>query len=157
MIAKTTRAVEAAFKEQNWNYKVDEHPDGKASAIVTGFDLKSGRSLQVLLISGDVDRGEDLALRVFQYVTVPAGKEEKALKVCNEVNGRYRFFRFVYRENGSVTIEADMPAETQNPSDVAIELLYRLLDVADDAYPIFEKALEGSATPSGSPNSAERY
>ena len=141
MIAKTTQAIEAAFKAQNWNYSIDEHPDGKASAIVTGFDLKSGRSLQILLISGIIDRGEDLAVRVFQYITVPAGKEEKALKVCNEVNGRYRFFRFVYRDNGSVTIEADMPAETQNPGDVAIELLYRLLDVADDSYPIFEKAL----------------
>jgi hypothetical protein len=141
MIAKTTKLVEEAFKAQNWNYNIDEHPDGKNSALITGFDLKSGRSLQIFFISTEMEKGEDLAVRVFQYMTVPEGKLEKAISACNEANGKYRFVRFVCRNNGNIAMEMDMPAETQNVGAVAIELLYRLLDIADDAYPEFEKAL----------------
>lgn len=141
MITKTTRAVEEAFKAQNWNYHIDEHPDGKNSALITGFDLKSGRSVQIFFISTEKDRGEDLAIRVFEYMAVPEGKMDKAVAACNAANGRYRFVRFVCRENGNVALEMDMPAETQNVGPVAIELLYRLLDIADSAYPELEKAL----------------
>ena len=141
MVTKTTKLIEEAFKAQNWNYSIDEHPSGQSSALITGFDLKSGRSLQILFISSNLERGEDLAIRVFQYATVAESQAEAAVKACNEANGRYRFFRFVYRDNGNIAIEADMPAETQNVSAVAIELLYRLLDVADDAYSLFEPIL----------------
>lgn len=141
MITKTTRTVEEAFKAQNWNYSIDEHPDGKNSALITGFDLKSGRSMQIFFISTENGDREDLAIRVFQYMAVPEGKEQKAMAACNAANGKYRFIRFVCRDNGSVTLEMDMPAETQNVGAVAVELLYRLLDIADDAYPDFEKAL----------------
>ena len=140
MVTKTTKLVEEAFKAQGWNYKIDEHPNGKSSAIVTGFDLKSGRSIQILLISGELERGEDLALRVFQYADIPTERETEALRACNEANGKYRFVKFVYHDNGSVVIEMDMPSETKDVGNVAVELLYRLLDIADDAYPIFEKA-----------------
>lgn len=157
MITKTTQAIEAAFKVQNWNYNIDEHPSGNSSALITGFDLKSGRSIQIFFISANVERGEDLAIRVFEYVSIPTGKTAEARKACNEANGKYRFVRFVARDNGNVAIEMDMPAETQNVGAVAVELLYRLLDIADDAYPIFEQAFAGPSAPSFSSNSADRY
>lgn len=141
MVMKTTKEVEAAFKAQNWNYSIDEHPSGESSALITGFDLKSGRSLQILFISSSVNKGEDLAVRVFQYLNVPAGKADAAIRACNEANSQYRFVKFVYHPNGSVSIEMDMPAEAQNVGAVAVELLYRLLDIADAAYPAFDKAL----------------
>ncbi len=156
MITKTTKRIEEVFKAQNWNYSIDEHPSGGSSALITGFDLKSGRSIEIFFISGAADQGEDLAVRVFQYVTIPSGREEAGRRACNEANSKYRFTKFVYRESGDVAIEMDMPAETQNVEAVVVELLYRLLDIADDAYPIFEKALATSTTPA-SPNSTERF
>ncbi len=141
MITKTTKEIEAAFKAQNWSYNIDEHPNGSNSALVTGFDLKSGRSLQILFISADTEQGQDLAVRVFQYMTVPEGKAEAALKACNEANEKFRFAKFVYNASGNIYLEMDMPAETKEVGPVAVELLYRLLDIADSAYPIFEKAL----------------
>lgn len=157
MIMKTTKEVEAAFKAQNWNYNIDEHPSGESSALITGFDLKSGRSLQIFFISSSVSKGEDLAVRVFQYLSYPENKKDAILRACNEANEQYRFVKFVCHSNGNVSIDIDMAAETQNVGAVAVELLYRLLDIADAAYPIFEKALGGSAAPTASPNSAERF
>ncbi len=139
MVMETTKKVEAAFKARNWNYNIDEHPSGNSSALITGFDLKSGRSLQVFFISGRQDKGEDLAVRVFQYISVPAGKEAAALRACNEANMAMRFAKFVLRSD-NINIEMDMPAETQNVDAVAVELLCRLLDIADEMYPTFEKA-----------------
>lgn len=141
MIMQTTQKVEAAFKAQNWNYSIDEHPSGESSALITGFDLKSGRSLQIFFISSSVSKGEDLAVRVFQYLTFPESKKDAVIKACNEANEQYRFVKFVCHDNGNVSIDTDMAAETQNAGAVAVELLYRLLDIADAAYPIFEKAL----------------
>ena len=141
MVTKTTKLIEEAFKAQNWNYSIDEHPSGQSSALVTGFDLKSGRSLQILFISSSLERGEDLAIRVFQFVSVPEGRSDAALRACNEANSKYRFAKFTCRDNSSINIEMDMPAEAQNAGAEAVELLYRLLDIADDAYPLFEKAL----------------
>ena len=157
MITKTTQAVEAAFKAQNWNYNIDEHPSGNTSALITGFDLKSGRSIQIFFISANAERGEDLAIRVFEFMAVPAGKEAAALRACNEANNEFRFAKFALLNNGNIAIEMDMPAETQNVGAVAVELLYRLLDIADNAYPIFEKALSGGPAPTFSPNNSERY
>ena len=110
MITKTTKEIEAAFKAQNWSYNIDEHPNGSNSALVTGFDLKSGRSLQILFISADTEQGQDLAVRVFQYMTVPEGKAEAALKACNEANEKFRCAKFVYNASGNIYLERDMPA-----------------------------------------------
>ena len=51
MIMQATKTIEEAFKAQNWSYKVDEHPDGKSSAVITGFDLKCGANVQIFFIS----------------------------------------------------------------------------------------------------------
>ena len=156
MITKTTKEIEAVFQAQKWNYSIDEHPNGTTSALVTGFDLKSGRSLQILFISNDTGETPDLAIRAFEFFSVPAGKEGKALEACNQANNEFRFAKFALLGNGNIAVEVDMPAEVQNVGAVAVELLYRLLDIADNACPIFEKALSPTSAPADSPN-GERY
>lgn len=136
MIMQATKTIEEAFKAQNWSYNVDEHPSGNSSAVITGFDLKCGANIQIFLISA---ADNDLAVRVFQFLPIPAGKEHAAIHLCNDMNCKFRFAKFVVSDS-NVGIQMDMPVEAKEVGPVATELLYRLLDIADNAYPEFQKA-----------------
>lgn len=152
MIMKATKTIEEAFKAQNWNYSVDEHPEGSSSAVITGFDLKCGANVQIFFISA---ADNDVAIRVFKLLAIPAGKEHAAIHLCNDINCRYRFAKFVTAD-GHIGMQMDMPVETQNVDKVCVELLYRLLDIADAVYPVFQREFGAPAAPS-SPNGADRF
>ncbi len=132
MVYQTTKDIEAAFKAQNWNYNIDEREN--SSALITGFNLKSGGSAQFFFIS---TADKDLAIRVFQVMDVPAGKESAALQACNKINLDYRYLKFVV-DNGHIGAQADVAVETANMGPVAVELLYRALDIIDAALPTFK-------------------
>ncbi len=151
MVFQTTKDIEAAFKAQNWSYDIDEREG--SSALITGFNLKSGSSVQVFFISaGD----KDLAIRIFRLIAVPAGKQDAAIRVCNSMNQEYRYVKFV-SDNENISAQLDVAIETANKGPVAVELLMRTLDIIDGALPTFRAALEPSPAVHSSPNSAERY
>lgn len=152
MIMKATKTIEEAFKAQNWSYSVDEHPESTSSAVITGFDLKCGANVQIFFISA---ADNDVAIRVFKLIHIPAGKEHAAIHLCNDMNCQYRFAKFAV-SGEYVGIQMDMPVETQNVDKVCVELLYRLLDIADNAYPVFQKEFGAPAAPA-SPNGADRF
>ncbi len=157
MIFAATKAIDAAIKAQNWTCDIDEQD--KTSAVITGFNMKSGSSMQIFFISA---ADNDVAIRVFQFISIPAGKMDAALRVCNDINRQFRFTKFVANDNGFVGIEMDVAVETANIDKVAIELLMRLLNIADEAYPTFKQAFDGPTvqtprfiSPNG--NGAGRY
>ncbi len=151
MIYQTTKDVEAAFKAQGWNYQLDEREG--SSALVTGFNLKSGGSVQVFFISaGD----KDLALRIFSVLPIPAGKEDAAIRTCNKINLRYRFAKFV-ADNGNIGVQLDAATETANMGPVAVELLSRTLDIIDESLPVFRSAFGPASSAPNSPNNTGRY
>ncbi len=157
MIFAATKAIDAAIKAQNWSCDIDEQE--KSSAVITGFNMKSGSSMQIFFISA---ADNDLAIRAFQFIPIPAGKMDIAIKTCNAINRQFRFTKFVANDNGFVGIEMDVAVETANIDKVAVELLMRLLNIADEAYPTFKQAFDGPAvqspriiSPNG--NGAGRY
>jgi len=155
MIFAATKAIDAAIKAQNWTCDVDEQE--KSSAVITGFNMKSGSSMQIFFISS---ADNDVAIRVFQYISIPAGKLDVAVKTCNDINRQFRFTKFVANDNGFVGIEMDVAVETANIDKVAIELLMRLLNIADEAYPAFKQAFDAPTVQTPhiiSPNGSDRF
>ena len=136
MIFKATQEIDAAIKAQNWNCQIEEH-DG-TSAVVTGFNLKCGVPVQILFISA---ADNDVAIRVFHLLQAPADRRQAMLEACNKVNLAYRFTHFVLADDNSVTIQMDVPVEAKETGAVAVELLVRMLNITDEAYPILAKAL----------------
>lgn len=154
MIFKATKEIEAAIKAQEWNCSVDEQPDGSSSAVITGFNLKCGSSIRVFFISA---ADNDAAVRVFEFIPIPAGKGHEAIHMCNDMNRRFRFAKFVVGTT-HVGVEMDMPVETQNPGPVCVELLVRLLNIAEEALPEFQKAFNDTpAAPVAPSGNSERY
>lgn len=158
MIFKASKEIENAIKAQGWNCSVDEQPDGSSSAVITGFNLKCGASIQIFFISA---ADNDAAVRVFEFTPIPAGKAHEAIHMCNDMNRRFRFTKFVAGPT-HIGVEMDMPVETQNPGAVCVELLVRLLNIAEEALPAFQQAFGGApaapaAPASPSSGNSERY
>ena len=56
------------------------------------------------------------------------------------MNNKFRFAKFVV-SGDHVGMQMDMPVEAKEVGPVCTELLYRLLDIADNAYPEFKAQL----------------
>lgn len=156
MIFQASKDIEAAIKGQNWNCGVDEREN--SSAVIAGFNMKTGNQMQVFFISA---ADNDAAVRVFQFFQTPAGKQSEALRVCNRLNRDFRFAKFVLEDDGWVGIQMDMPTEAKPIGQVCLELLMRLLNIAEEAYPslaaLNAPAAGGNDAPNASGNSAGRF
>lgn len=126
MVFQSSKAIEAALKAQNLNCDVMEGPD--SSAVVTGFDLKSGDAATIHFIS--TNDKNDVAVRVFHFAK--GGDSAKVLAAVNELNCKFRYAKFALRE-GEVCVEMDIPQETTDVGKVAFELLVRSLDIMAEA------------------------
>lgn len=156
MIFKASKEIEAAIKAQEWNCHIDEQPDGSSSAVITGFNLKCGANIQIFFISA---ADNDAAVRVFEFIPIPAGKSHEAIHMCNDLNRKFRFTKFVAGPT-HIGVEMDMPVETQNPGAVCVELLVRLLNISEEAYPALQQsfgAAPASPASSGGNGNADRY
>lgn len=126
MIFQPSKDIEAALKAQNLNCDVMEGPD--SSAVVTGFDLKSGDAATIHFIS--MSDKNDVAVRVFHFAK---GDPAKLQSVVNDLNCKFRYAKFTLRDEGEVCVEMDIPQETADVGKVAFELLVRSLDIMADA------------------------
>ena len=133
MIYQSTKAIEAALKAQNLNCDVMEGPD--SSAVVTGFDLKSGDAATIHFIS--MSDANDVAIRVFHFAQ--GGDPAKVQAAVNDLNCKFRYAKFTLRE-GEVCVEMDIPQETTDVGKVAFELLVRSLDIMAEASPDLKAA-----------------
>lgn len=126
MIYQPSKLIQEAMKAENFNCDVMEGPD--SSAVVTGFDLKSGDAATIHFIS--MSDKNDVAMRVFHFAK--GGDPAKVLGVVNELNCKFRYAKFTYRD-GEVCVEMDAPQETTDIGKVAMELLARSLDIMAQA------------------------
>lgn len=115
---------------------------GDSSAVELGIRLRSGAGFMFQFISSG--EGNDIALRVFDLVSVPESGFQQVLLVVNELNRDYRYAKFVLiHQQNTVQMEMDVPKNTQDPGGVSLELLHRGAQILEDAYPRLLKAVSG--------------
>ena len=108
------------------------------SVEVGGLDNKG--TLQIFIVFDDDN--EAAALRVHDYVKVPENRLPAIFKVCNEMNAAYRWVKFyVDKEDNSITVEDDAIIQPESCGEEIFELLLRIADISNEAYPNFMKAI----------------
>lgn len=132
MVFESSRQIKAALDAQNIRCQIDEGPD--SSAVITGFDLKSGDAATFHFIS--MSDKNDVALRAFHFAK---GDPAKLLSVVNALNCKFRYAKFALRED-EVCVEMDIPQETTDVGRVAFEMLARSLDILAEAAPELKAA-----------------
>ncbi len=78
------------------------------------------------------DDHESAALRVFSICEIPKERIAAALLLCNELNNKWRWFRFYIDEDREVTMAADVKFSMDNCAEVCYEILQRGVQILDD-------------------------
>ena len=140
MIYKATNLITKEMDEVGIRYTVRESED--CSRIYAKFLINNGPGLAVQFISRDDDN--DVSIRLFRLIgDVSEEKKGKICSVVNECNGKYRFLKFTFDEEKDVNIEYDLTTTSSDDSvgPQACELFMRIMDVANEVYPLFMQAM----------------
>ena len=86
--------------------------------------------------------GESVAIRVFDMVKVPAEKVDVMYPAINSLNRHFRFAKFVLdTDDNTIQAEMDTAFRSRDVGEICYELLIRMVDICDTAYPDLMKAL----------------
>ena len=75
------------------------------------------------------------------FCSVPDEKQVDLMVVCNALNKQYRWFKFYVDDDGDVMVEDDAILSMDNVGDECLELIVRMVNVVDEVYPVFMKAI----------------
>lgn len=135
---KMTRAIYDQLKATS-DYKVFTEESDKTSHVWLQFGIKNGGSYRIRFISHDDDN--DVSVRVFSIVTVDEERRPKVLPVINQLNSKFRFVKFVLDNDGDINLEYDYLMDCPDPAASAKELIIRMVQIIDDAYPELMRAM----------------
>lgn len=131
------------FEEKNIRFRVQESEE---STRIIADVIVDYTSFSVVYITDSDDN--DVAVRVPHYVRFLEKNRAEVLRVCNEMNVKYRFCKFSLNDSvGSVTMEYDLPTHTENIGDAAVEIFQRVMQIAEEAFPYYMRAIWASKEP----------
>ena len=134
---KATRSIYRALKADS-DLKVFTDEDDSRSFVWLQFGIKNGGTYRINFISTDDDN--DVAVRIFGIVNASSDNIRPLLSVVNKLNCKYRYAKFSIDKDGDVNIEYDFPLSS-TPEDCAREIVLRLANIIDEAYPELMRAI----------------
>lgn len=135
---KMTSRIYKALSE-NDDLKVFTDDLGDSSNVWLQFGLKNGGSYRIRFISKDDDN--DVAVRIFELISVDESRWAKVLPVLNQLNARFRYAKFVLDKDGDINLEYDYLMHCPDPAASALELVIRIVKIVDEAYPEIMRAM----------------
>ncbi len=113
----------------------------KEDLLRVGWDFNGG-SIQIYFDFDDTDT--HVHLEGLDFIKVPEEKYESMYKVLNEVNDTYKYVKFVLdTEDGQLNAREDVVIQLDTCGEECYELMIRMVQIVQDAFPNFMKALWG--------------
>lgn len=137
MVYNASKEISRVFDDNNINHRINE--TANTSSVEAGYTGDNAPNFIVRFISTDDDN--DVAVRILSFVRVPDSKHTAVLEAINSLQRRFRYVNFTIDDDGEVNIGYDFPLRTANVGDVAVEMFIRMVKIADEAYPLFMKAI----------------
>lgn len=90
----------------------------------------------------DKDGGHTVTFRDWEICSFKDdSKYAKGLIVCNAMNAQYRWVKFYLDDDRDVVAQCDAVVDEDTVGKECMELVLRLVNIVDEAYPNFMKAL----------------
>ena len=96
-----------------------------------------------LFLLFDEDNDKYVTIRSYSIGNFPKNGRAKALLVCNEMNLKYKWAKFSLDKDNDIAVQADAMVEIYSVGEYVTELCHRLVNIIDDAYPVFMRARWG--------------
>lgn len=135
---RATQEIYDALRQKD-GLKVFTDENGNQSEVWLQFGLDAGGCYRIKFISRDNDY--DVAVRVFSLASVSENQRAKVIPVLNDLNCKYRFFKFCCDSDGDVNVEYDFLMHGTNPAAGAHEVVQRIVNVLDEVYPMIMRAM----------------
>ena len=90
------------------------------------------------------DKDTNVAIRAFSIIKVPESKKVNAIVMCGVLNNAYRFVKFCIDKDADLNAEIDAVIEPYTAGKVCFELLVKLTEILDKAYPAIMEAFWNS-------------
>ena len=137
-VFKATREIAAKLDSEEIKYSILTGND--SSTVQVKYSGDNFSTLEILFISRDDDN--DVAVRAWGFVSgIAKEKRDKMIGVVNAMNDRFRYVKFVLDDDDDLNLTYDIPMTVTNVGEVAREIISRFVNIADEAYPEFMKAL----------------
>lgn len=109
------------------------------AVIRVGWNLE-GTTLGVFFMFDE--NGTSVHIEGHDFLTFTKDKCDKMYKICNDLNRKYRWVKFTVDVEKSVAVvECDAVIQLDTCAEEAVELMLRMTNIVEDAYPIIMKAL----------------
>lgn len=128
------------FDEKEIHYRIQERED--ETRLVADAVVDYAAFSVAYICTGEEC---DISIRIMHFVRFKEQDYPEILRVTNTLNTKYRYAKFsANAEAEAVTIEYDFPEKTEGIGEAAYELFQRLLQIAEEAYPEYMRAIWGS-------------
>ena len=136
-MSMTLTMTKAYLEAKNFKHRVVE----ERNVIETGVGgLKNKGNIEITIFFDDNDR--TVAIRTFEYCSFPAEKKAAMYEVCSKLNNEFRWIKFYVDErDNTITLADDAIVQLDTCGEEIWEIMVRLSDIADDAYPTIMKAI----------------
>ena len=137
-VFRATKEVAAALDQKEIKYNILTLKE--SSAVQVKYSGDNFSTLEILFISSDDD--SDVKVRVFGFVSgVPKDKRGAVLETINAMNDKFRYVKFTLDSDDDLNISYDVPVSEKEVGSIACEMVARFVNIADEAYPEFMKAI----------------
>lgn len=115
------------------------NPDEEGNVVHLGYSLDNTHVDIYVDFGAD---NEDVHFYATNFVKIPEEKRGISCQICNTLNNTYRFVKFTWdEEDASLDCKADAVIQLDSCAEEAFELVVRITQIIDDAYPTIMKAL----------------
>ena len=136
MANQAAKLFTAYLDSKNMTYKV---LDEKGAVVRTGWNLDNTK-LEIYYFFAE--NNENVHIEGRNFVKVPKDSIDKMYKLCNEINRKFRWFKFTIDEDRlDMVVEDDAVIQLDSCAEEVFELMIRMTQVVDEAYPQFMKAI----------------
>lgn len=103
----------------------------------------SGDNIQSIKFHVAFDKDGDGMVQIYGWDIGNFGgdKTDKGIEVCNEMNKKYRWVKFYLDNDNDVCVSTDSYICEANAGSVCLNLVRRMINIVDEAYPSFMRAL----------------
>lgn len=111
-------------------------------AVRIGFSGDNMDSIRQYLFF-DEDGEPLLQTRCWDIAKFKESKRADGNMLCNDLNREYRWVRFTIDDDGDVNVVADCYMTADSAGPITFNIVNRMVNIIDDVYPRFMKALWG--------------
>lgn len=133
----SAKMVASYFQNENLKFDIDGEDE---EIIRISFNADNVESVRISLFFDKEDK--NVAIRSFNICKVEDAKKPKIYQVMSKLNDDFRWVKFSIDENdNTVTASTDAVIRMDVAGEICYELVFRMVNIVDDAYPEIMKAL----------------